>query len=622
MLSSQYIEGMKLYRERCRTDLFFLCTELLGYTDLTARVHRPFVRPLDYLMSYASGTDVVMPNGECIYTPDEETLSIALPHDALRRNMLMAFRGSLKTTINTIAHSIQLNLNFPHIAILIFHNTEDVAKVILKEIVDQFASEKMQTYFPDFAIRSESERRRCMSDSSKGFTSPAREIVESRLPLKKEPTITALGLGTSTAGRHVSVIKMTDVVEEVNSQTLPMREKVFKQVNMAINLLEDPRCLVFVEGTPYQPGDAYDRIIQNEYFNKAPLDRSWHFTLVPALEIETGKDQFGRQLPRTYSIDESTKPWKKAEADSIISTYRSGDETYELWQRQGEHISMWPTWRGGQPKFTLEELKKIEAADIYQYACQQLLRPAAEGKGPLAPGVCFHTFPEEEFYKLKFNMCLMAVDTAETENPKTSNDTAISVCKVTETMLRVVIDGFCGMIEAEEIVRLVFEFYEKHRPDIIFVEETSFTRGLKPTFRTHEQKKGYQLPIDWLARKNTVGKPARIRAALRTVMPTGRFKFLDTCPAEYIQRTRTEMSGFPRDHRNDVLDTLADLVAGDTELGDYSNPKLEALRVAHEAQERLKVDWQTWVDHMTGRYVEHEDKAPLAQGSRGLRAGM
>ena len=586
-LSGNEVEALRSIRERGRKSLYYLCTELLGYTDVDPVLHAPFIEPLDALVADVGGTDHVRETGECIYVPGEETLSIALEDDAFRRYMLLAFRGSLKTSVNTIAHIVQLILNFPHIAILLYHNTEDKAKLILHEIVTHFESKKMQDAYPEFAIYNPNDRRRSLSQESKAFTSPARKVVPSLLPPKKEATVTAIGLGSSAASQHVSVIKMTDVVEDINSQTLPMREKVYKQINMAINLLEDPRCLVFLEGTPYQPGDAYDRIIQTQWYGTPPLDRSWFFTLVPAYDIET----YGE--PRTFDLTESTKPWKVAKEDKVLSPL--------VTIKKGDKVPMWPTWRNGQPKFTPNELEKVKRSDVYQFACQQLLRPTEEGNGPLAPGKCFHEFPASELYRFKHGLTLMAVDTAETENPKTSNDTAMSVAKVLETGTKVITDGFVGMLEAEEIVDMLFAFFERNRPDIIFLEETSFVRGLKPTIRLKEGKNGYNLPIEYLGRKPSIGKAARIRGSLRIPMVNATLMFSTSLRAEYIERVRTEMSGFPRDHRNDVLDTLADISSAREDLTTYSNPKFAALAMQHERQEAMKVDFEKWVDVMCGR---------------------
>ena len=594
-LSENEVGALRSIRERGRKSLYYLCTELLGYTDVDPVLHAPFIEPLDALVAGVDGIDHVRETGECVYVPSEETLSIAIDDEAYRRYMLLAFRGSLKTTINTIAHIVQLILNFPHIAILLYHNTEGKAKLILHEIITHFESKKMQDAYPEFAINNSNERRKSLSQESLAFTSPARRKAPSLLPPKKEATVTAIGLGSSAASQHVSVIKMTDVVEDINSQTLPMREKVYKQINMAINLLEDPRCLVFLEGTPYQPGDAYDKIIQTQWYGTAPLDRSWFFTLVPAYDIETAGE------PRTYDLNETTKPWKIATEDRVLSKH--------VTIRKGDRVPMWPTWRGGQPKFTPKELEKTRKADVYQFACQQLLRPTEEGNSVLAPGTCFHEFPKEELYRFKHGLTLMAVDTAETENPKTSNDTAMSVAKIIETGSKVVTDGFVGMLEAEEIVDMMFAFYERNRPDIIFVEETAFVRGLKPTIRLKEGKNKYTLPIEYIGRKGHIGKSARIRGALRVPMVNAILMFSTGLSAEYIDRVRTEMSGFPRDHRNDVLDTLSDIASAREDLSTYSNPKFAARIMQHEIQEARKVEFEQWADMICGRAPLPDDEA-------------
>ena len=128
-----------------RKSLYFLFTELLSYTDVDRDIHAPFIEPMDELVAPLTGTDIVLPTGECKYIPSEETLSIALPEDVKRRYMLQAFRSSLKTSVNTIAHMIQLILNFPHIAILLLHNTEKRSKLILHELIDHFERDNLQS---------------------------------------------------------------------------------------------------------------------------------------------------------------------------------------------------------------------------------------------------------------------------------------------------------------------------------------------------------------------------------------------------------------------------------------------------------------------------------------------
>ena len=244
-----------------------------------------------------------------------------------------------------------------------------------------------------------------------------------------------------------------------------------------------------------------------------PLDRSWFFTLVPAYDIETNGE------PRTFDLTESTKPWKIVKEDKVLSRYVTVEKGKEVLKsvtiKKGDKVPMWPTWRKGKPKFTTEELEKVKKADVYQFACQQLLRPAEEGNHILAPGKCFHEFPASELYRFKVGLTLMAIDTAETENPKTSNDTAMSVAKIIETGTKVVTDGFVGMLEAEEIVDMMFAFFERNRPDIIFLEETAFVRGLKANYSDlrKERRVIVSLSSTWDVRR-ALTKAARIRGCI------------------------------------------------------------------------------------------------------------
>ena len=132
-LTDREIEDIRLVRQRARSDLHFLCYEILGYDDIEHEVHDPYTKPHDEFLKGASGIDIITPKGEFLYIPDEETYSVAIDPKVERNALFLGFRGSVKTTIQTIGGSIQIILNFPHVAGAIYHNTEDNAKIILKE---------------------------------------------------------------------------------------------------------------------------------------------------------------------------------------------------------------------------------------------------------------------------------------------------------------------------------------------------------------------------------------------------------------------------------------------------------------------------------------------------------
>ena len=592
-LSSPEIESIIEVRKKARSDLHFLCTEILNYTDIEPAVHDPYTKTHDRFLSGSAGTDLITPTGDFLYIPAEETYSVSIDPLVKRNALFLGFRGSVKTTIQTIGGSIQIILNFPHIAGAIYHNTEDNAKIILKEIVDHFCTNpRMMEFFPEFCFSPEDRKKWATMGE---FTTPARFHGDTNiLPHKKEPTLAALGLGTSQAGRHYQFIKMTDVVEQSNSFTPESRAKVAAGVKMARNLLEDGECFLFLEGTPYHPEDVYCQIIEREWHKKAPEDREWEIVWHPAYHPDT------KGQPRTYSPDEMSLPFKKAIQQV---THAPG-----LYTKPGKRIPVWPTWRNGRRKFDNRTLEAKEREDPYIFACQQLLKPAAAGTAIFPVDKCFHIYPAShiDLKGLKLGtepiqLKLMSVDTASSTDPKYSNDTAISCAAVTNTMLRVITHGICGLLNDVEIIEAIFEFNQIFRPDVVLIESTQFTQGLKGQIKIEELKRHTELPIEWVTRPRTASKNTRVQGALRSPFSLNRIKFSSDLSDDYLDRAKMEMSGFPTSKHDDLLDSLEMLVTASASSSAYSSERAKLRALMAEEQERMKKEAQDYARWFTGQ---------------------
>jgi len=177
-----------LLRQVYRTDLLALCTEVLGYKDVSREVHGPI---LDALQKFPGGENLslstlrVRPglkpssrdglpgakapgfhraslcdgddggvgrqasddqrgsskadskaecaglaSGQFEYRPFKEIRAL----EGARRLLVLYPRGHLKTTIVTIAHTIQWIINYPDVRILISTATGDQAQKIMREI--------------------------------------------------------------------------------------------------------------------------------------------------------------------------------------------------------------------------------------------------------------------------------------------------------------------------------------------------------------------------------------------------------------------------------------------------------------------------------------------------------
>ena len=129
-------------------DLFFLCKTVLGYSLLEEQPHREICKFIE--------------------TWDK------------RKKLTLLPRGSSKTTIGTIAYSIQQILQDPNIRILIASETVGQSIKFLSEIKGHFEGDKFQSYYGNW-------------QKEKGWKD--NEITVSKLTAnKKEPTISTAGI--------------------------------------------------------------------------------------------------------------------------------------------------------------------------------------------------------------------------------------------------------------------------------------------------------------------------------------------------------------------------------------------------------------------------------------------
>src|SRR5579872_1499723 len=104
-----FYAARNMARQVLRTDLYKLC-HLLGYKDVDPKVHGPL---LDNLQKFKGGTDTEIRSEVFQYKPH-------VPHwqlEGQRDHLFLYPRGHLKTTIISIAHTIQWIINYPNIRV-------------------------------------------------------------------------------------------------------------------------------------------------------------------------------------------------------------------------------------------------------------------------------------------------------------------------------------------------------------------------------------------------------------------------------------------------------------------------------------------------------------------------
>ena len=219
-LSQKEKEKLLLEAERslCKTDLFYLAKKVLGYKDLSEKYHRPIA---DALTKYKKDWQFHL-------------------HP----------RGHFKSTLITVAETIQDLLINPNETILITNAVLANAASFLKELKSHFLhNERFKRLFPEYIPRSAAEE-----GNSESFTVPCRTERWIR-----EASVEISGIDKSVVSRHYGIIKFDDVVNNLNVSTPEQRAKIITSFKEYLSLL-NPGGRIRVIGTRWHYHDLYGYI--------------------------------------------------------------------------------------------------------------------------------------------------------------------------------------------------------------------------------------------------------------------------------------------------------------------------------------------------------------------------
>lgn len=223
-------EEIKVLREMCRTDLKFLCKEILGMDKWDDVLH-------DDLQNYLEKSG--------------------------SHKLILIPRGHLKSSIVTVSWCIQQILIDPNLTVLIRNAVWDLARDFLKQISGYLTSEILVSIFGTF----------CQTDSI--WTNEKIQIAQRKDNVSREPTIMTAGLETALTGHHFQLIIDDDLVGQQNVTTKEQALKVITTFNDSENLLNsDGRHIVI--GTRWAHRDLYGHLLttNTKTVNLLPVDRT------------------------------------------------------------------------------------------------------------------------------------------------------------------------------------------------------------------------------------------------------------------------------------------------------------------------------------------------------------
>lgn len=171
--------------------------------------------------------------------------------EASKRTLVLAPRGSGKSTIITIGYITWRLLNDPDIRILIVSNTQSQSVGFLRELKQHIEqSPRLAGMFGNLVGRKWTDTEIDLSI---------------RKNITKEANVTAFGIYGALIARHYDLIIMDDVVDQENARTENQREKLLQWFGMSLMPTLEPHGEVIMIGTRYHLHDLYGSMIKGKY---------------------------------------------------------------------------------------------------------------------------------------------------------------------------------------------------------------------------------------------------------------------------------------------------------------------------------------------------------------------
>lgn len=202
-------------RKKCKISLFYLAKRVLGYKDITNYTHGSIVKCLESQSS---------------------------------KKIIIAPRGSFKSSLAVVAYSIWRLINNPNLRIMIDSETFSNSKNFIREIKAHFMSPVMMDLFGDSVGPEWAEGSITIKQRTK--------------PLK-ESSITASGIGVTKVGQHYDVIIHDDMNSNNNSSTTDACKKIIDHYKLNVAIL-DPGGTLIIAATRYSMLDLCGHIMANE----------------------------------------------------------------------------------------------------------------------------------------------------------------------------------------------------------------------------------------------------------------------------------------------------------------------------------------------------------------------
>lgn len=405
-------------RGLCKTSLYFLCKVVLGYDRLVPHVHLPMCEFSDRVRS--------------------------------KRRLKLMPRTTFKTTIWTIALTIQDIIKDCNITILLVADTSTNAKRFMREIQQHFELNEMFRWLFSELI----------PKNIKKTTWSANEMLVPRTRICREPTIDAMGAGAGIESRHYDIIRPDDLVTEKHIHSDTEMDTLLEWAGSLESLLNGvDRGTIDATGSRKKKGDLYE-FWEKEYgFGFQKEDIGPHATQFGDLSIfwrgiiEEGKTIFPeevsmkflkrlkRMYPERYHAQYANSP-----KGSGLNVFEDNDLRYWRWSPDGEEI-------------------------ICSHKGEVFLR--------------MNPFAGDR---------IILYDPSRAEKKRSSQNAIIVLLKGHPLPFRIVLETHIGHYQPDEAVEKILELDKKWRPSVVSIEHRGFQGALKYWLDEKCEREGLPMP--------------------------------------------------------------------------------------------------------------------------------
>jgi predicted phage terminase large subunit-like protein len=483
-------------RERCKVDLRYLCTEVLGYKR------------------WSSFHDDL---AEFLKAPG-------------RNKLILEPRGHQKTSIITIGWATQQILADPDCTNTIISATWNLSRGILREIQGLLTDgSDLPKYFGAFKTRQTYWTREAFNIQQK--------------KQKKNPTFMSGGVDTGKTGSHCRNLIFDDIVAPENVTTKEQIQKTISAYRDCLPLL-DPGGKIVLVGTRYAIGDIYGMIMEQEmrsmngHFFKDEEDRkNWRRYMWPVASPnkELPEDSLGR-----YDVH-LRQAMERGEDGSLRPIF---PEAYLATDKQLNDLLK------ADPDAPFESLETVRRTNASWKWSGQYMNDPVDQEAVEFKTAWFRPVTEEHKKLFPVAKRLLSLDPA--FRLKQHNDfSGLTLTYVLPTNDVCVVHAQAIKVNPERLVAEVFRLYEMYKFDLLIVESTQAQLLLANLLRIEMKRKNRFFLIHEAGEGSQDSKPARIRGLIP------RYANHQIYHSPGLMDLEAQLSEFPRNAHDDIIDALA-----------------------------------------------------------------